>query len=272
MAFQPVNYAGIAPMGISGIGQGMQMGMAPFQEIRKAKSDQLVDALNQLKLEYLPQEFQSQFALRDAQAQKAQQGASKQKMLSALLQQRLGAGGQVTEGAGGDELGEILFRKLAGLPEETPGEKQRRELSTFKQKETFKNEQDVDQNIGSQIEAVIPRLHKLKSMNVPGQMVGDWFNPNLQADYESMLTGVVEPIFSIAKLNKTDTTYKDVKKKFARRRRESEANYRKRIGEEIIDLADTYRSKTGKDLPESLKEFLPSQNMQNMGNDPLGLR
>jgi hypothetical protein len=250
MAFQPVNYAGIAPMGISGIGQGMKMGMMPFQEIRKAKSDQLANALNQLKLEYLPQEYQSQFALRAAQAQKAQQDAAKQKMLSEHLKKRL-------EGAGNDELGEILFRKLVGLPEETPSEKQRRELSTYKQKKQFEQELSggettgfkTQKQVASQgIENTLPLLDELQGLDVPGQGAAYIFSPDKQAKYQSVVSGITDSLVGALGLPKSNESLKTVEKMIARQPRESDKAYRRRLLSVGSDLMSRYKKLTGKDL------------------------
>lgn len=151
MPFQPINFANIDPIGLpslSAFGEGFGKGVKNQREEEQAA---LVNAINQMKLKYMPQEFESQRSLRVAQAQKAQEEAAKQKMLSDILRQHMQGGNQDDYGVPvaqnqRSELREALFRKLAGLPEELPGEKQSRELSTFKQKEEWKK--DLEKRTG----------------------------------------------------------------------------------------------------------------------------
>ena len=122
MAFQPVNFANIQPLGYSGVGRGMRVGMAPFQEARKKKAQDLVNSLTQMKMQYMPEEYASQAALRKAQTQKAMQDAAEKKFLTDILMQMSSSqpNGESALSSGGDFPSDFpqsyALSKLTGHP------------------------------------------------------------------------------------------------------------------------------------------------------------
>lgn len=58
MPFQPINYAGIAPLGLSGIEQGMKLAQMPMEQGRQNRELQLREALAKMQLQRAPFELE----------------------------------------------------------------------------------------------------------------------------------------------------------------------------------------------------------------------
>jgi hypothetical protein len=120
-AFQPINFAGIEPMGMKPFNQGMEAALAPFLNQRQAQESALQNALIQAQLEALPAEQQSKLRLQSAQAGKAEADAAKtmaQLQALGLLPDDMQGQMQAQQMQGGQAEGDGMPMYLQQAPEQ----------------------------------------------------------------------------------------------------------------------------------------------------------
>ena len=230
------------------------------------------------KMAALPQQQQLMNALRAAQAEQAQaqaglqtQQAREKGLVGDYLQKALA--GDVTPGAQPGMpagMGDALLRKLAGLPEETPQEKQAREVETARLKSeqakrletelgttAFLTQRQKSQQAANQI---IPKLERIQK---EGSSYLGWtgavLTPSKQADYEATINELKDLYVTAKNLPGTTEGLQTAENIVMRRPRESEKAYLGRIKRLTTDM----REILGKSRDEQ---------PLNQTNDPLGIR
>ena len=86
------------------------------------------------------------------------------------------------------------------------------------------------------IDNTVPMLDKLKSFNEPGQLVGNYLHPNLQAKYESLTKGITDSMVSAFGLPKTNESIELVKAMVTKKPFETKKAYHSRLVELGNDL------------------------------------
>lgn len=284
MPFQPINFAGIQPIGrpwlrdlIPTLMQGYAASQMPAQMKRQAQQEQLANAMQQLKLQQEPQTFQADIAgknlsnafqgmLNQEQPQKFSSEQARQALLNKLTNNQITASDMNIDPAkkaayiqglvnafGGNQatnnqqpnisaspsnltinpeqannlasagiaqpaatnanagLGNALVRKFLGLPAQTPEEKQAAALELFKQKQGVKATQPTqafatqNQTSIQAIDNLMPAIDELKNMNIPGQIVGKYWNRTNQAAYKGKLGEIKDTLIKGLGLKPTDT-------------------------------------------------------------------
>lgn len=172
MAFQPINFASIAPQGnsfmrnlVDNLAQGYQAGQMPAQLARQRQQQELANALKQLQVNEEPSRFKTAMegadlgnALKRLQLQEEPQrfqsalgSQNLQNQLQKMRMQQLGmeldpqkklaylnALSQGLNEQGGDDLKSAFIRHALGLPTQTPQEKIQQELDTYQKKMDIK--------------------------------------------------------------------------------------------------------------------------------------
>lgn len=245
MPFQPFNYANI-PVNegrdlVGSLIEGYKAGKLPQQYKRQAEAEELANAIAKMKFEQMPEEQRIAIALKEAQTQKLQVANEKEKMLQQYLQQIGMGGGQL----GDSEIAQLYYRKMLGLPEETPTERENREFESFKKKERFKTDEaenlttrsrTMNQSIVQAIENTLPLIGELKEFSEPNQLIGKYMNPNDQANYEARVATITDALVSALNLPKTNESINLVSKIVTRRPLESHKSYNNRLDELVKDL------------------------------------
>lgn len=280
MPFQPVNFAGISPLGYSAlrnmpqtIGQGMQVGMMPAQERRAAEKAALENALNKIRMQYLPQDFQSQIALRGAQAQKAQQESAQTKMLQDILQRRLGGQQQGgAPGVSGDEQAEQLFRHVLKLPSEYPSEKSAREVETARQKKEMESQyltapaRTEHEEVISRAPQFIRGLQQLIDAPSPADIHIPFTNiryrPAAYKQHESLVSDLGETFARLRGYPKGQAGQEKAISQLERASGETDFAYRKRLKKLFPEIARTVAESSralNKPVPEWVNKILRDQ-------------
>jgi len=149
MAYNPSSFTGTASLpvmgspGIASAPEQIAKGFNLSQMPEKARTAMLANALARMKNEQEPQRFKSEQDLRAAQMQKGSQDADKMRMVQEYLKNNAAAGngvGDVNAGDANNDLMKSWVRKQLGMPEETPGEKQDRDLDTAEKKKQMESQ------------------------------------------------------------------------------------------------------------------------------------
>lgn len=216
----------------------------------------------------MPEQRQLANALRQAQIEQERakagletEGAREKKMLSDYLERAL-SGQQALGGDGVSDLAEtIMQKKLFGI-EETPMQKQQREIETAR----LKGEQAkaLEERMGTQAslsaqqsikrgaEMALPRLEKLMDLKTPYRGVLGYVDPNLKAQYQSQVNALTDVLLGAYNLPKTNESIELVKSMVERQAFESDKAYQDRLKslqKELVNL------KSGKSPQEETVEY-----------------
>lgn len=272
MPFQPINFAGIPvqrteyPDLARKFMEAFQLGQVPAAMKRKAEEEELGNQFKRLQIDQLenPKVDELGNSLKEQQIQKLrlENDPELKAKYAKQLMQTLNEGGLGNTG----DLGNALYRKLLGLPEETAAEKRKADkqadLDLFREKEKTKGETEnlttrartVNQGIIQSIDNTLPLIQELKVFKEPNQLIGKHLNPNAQAQYEAQSATITDSLVGALNLPKTNESIHLVNKIVQRRPLESHDAYVKRLGELEKDL-NRRRDKAS----DALKKFNPSE-------------
>lgn len=281
MPFQPVNYASIPAQGnpflrnfVRNLAQGFQAGQMPAQMERRRIQEEMVNALNKLKLEQEPQRFQSEMEghrlsnalrnlqlqqeperfksllssqglanqLRNLQLQKAEMEIDPNKKIAYLKELTQALNGNETNM--GNSLNSSLIRKELGLPALTPEEKKAQELDLYREKQKIRSTGNVptgafttsNQTVIQAVDNTLPLIKELKEFHAPGQLVSKYIHPDIQAQYEAKVATITDSLVNALKLPKTNESINLVQKIVGKRPMESNKSYFGRLNSLESDL------------------------------------
>lgn len=121
MAYQPINYANTPMMGLSPLLEGMQIGMAPAQELRKAQEAKLANELMRMEIKYKPKQMETELMYKDALRIKAEEEAKLQSMLMDMVSGNGAIGGGFAQaGASQDNAPQMDLFGQPFIPERRP--------------------------------------------------------------------------------------------------------------------------------------------------------
>ncbi len=131
-------------------------------------------------------------------------------------------------------------------------------------KSTITNNQSLIESIDS----TLPMLNALiENENIPGQGLGYLFHPEKQATYESNVAGVTDSLIKALKLPQTNESIDLVKKMIARRSRETEGHYKKRLQTVYNDLIN--RKKIASDILNKQSRFQLTPEQHKIARDAM---
>jgi len=211
----------------------------------------------------------AQRSQQQAQTSLLQQQAEKERMIVQLLGGATGgmnggpsegmgkSGSGVSSGAfgGNTEIQDQLLRQMLGLPSEFPGERTRRERETHQANSIFNK--DVEKKLGTSgsitqkqnmslgADLTIPLLDQLIDLEVPGQVIGKTFSPNVQAEYQGLVSNIVDKVLKGMDLTSSEENTRSVRKMVERQPFEKEESYKNRLRdlkEEMFFIKDVTSS------------------------------
>ncbi len=118
-----------------------------------------------------------------------------------------------------------------------------------------------NQGIVQSIDAVLPLIQSISPKNAPGQIIGKYFSPNKEADYESRIATITDSLIGALGLPKTNESIDLTKKMVMRGNGESDKAYQKRLNNLSKDIQNR-RTLASKSLKSGLSVSSNEDNVE----------
>ena len=99
-----------------------------------------------------------------------------------------------------------------------------------------------NQNTIQSIDSVLPLIEQINPSKSPGQIIGKYFSPDRQADYQSKISAISDTLIGALGLPKTNESLHLVEKMVVRGPGESDSAYKKRLENLTKDLKNRRNS------------------------------
>jgi len=287
MPFQPINFAGIAPIGLPGVA-GMPEQIAKGFELtqlpEKARAQIFANQLAKLKADEEPERFRMAQALMGAQAGSAQASAKERMNKIRMLQEYLsgGSGGQ-GGGAGAGGLQDAMMRHYLGLPAETPQEKSEREIDVSRRKKEMESQyltapaRTEHEEVISRAPQFIRGLQQLIDAPSPADIhipfTGIRYRPATYKQHESLAQDLGETFARLRGYPKGQAGQEKAISQLERGTLETDDSYRKRLKKLFPEIAKTVMESSqalGKPVPEWVIKILSETGGNNTEKKSLG--